>query len=435
MGKSGTNRSIYEILGLTPTDRKKEYEAENIHKVIIDGNEYTNYGQYRFIWEKTYPVSPTRTIGGVIGGLNTLSTFLVGHLYMDFSIMSIDDYRKIMQQHYSRNEFTVTCYDVIYDKSITLKMYFATEQVAKLRTIANNRLKSDGTWENWVDLVGVDEYTVEMIGTNSSLDSVSVVYHLNPPTSTGLPDQTIGGEELLAGGYFVMGSGATYDYKNETFNGQYKFKNWKSTDSNGTTVNYLDGNTYQLTTKLDLYAVWETTSVLTLNFSYGLGVGTTLDNYGFPIQSKQVQNGVAIGELPTFDTPKVGITEDKKTTYYDAYQNGGWYTTSIKGQNSTPVTKNTPYWSNYNSTIYLLFDKIKHTVTFDTQDANLSVGSLILGYQDALALPTLYKKDYNFKGWFITEQGGKVTDKQFSSNLMPPYNLLLTAKWEEIKNG
>jgi hypothetical protein len=99
MSKSGTNRSIYEILGLTPTDRKKEYEAENIHKVIIDGNEYTNYGQYRFIWEKTYPVSPERTIGGVIGGLNTLSTFLVGHLYMDFSIMSIDDYRKIMQQH------------------------------------------------------------------------------------------------------------------------------------------------------------------------------------------------------------------------------------------------------------------------------------------------------------------------------------------------
>ncbi len=424
MSKSGINRSIFEILSLSKEERSSEYKAENIHKVFIDGNEYTNYGQYRFIWEKTYPTSPTRSLGGVVGGLNTMATFLVGHFYIDFSLMSIDDYRRIMQQHYSRNEFTVTCYDVIYDKSITLKMYFATEQVAKLRTIANNRLKSDGTWEDWVDLVGVEDYTVEMIGTNSSLDTVSVTYHLNPPTSTGLSDQIIGGTEDFIGSYFVMGKNTAYNYKEETFNNLYKFKCWET--KNGTTTQYLDGATYQLNENLDFYAVWESSKVSTLNFSYGLAEPIK-DSLGNATYSKQVQNGVAIGELPSFETPTVTIDNIE----YRPYRFGSWYKTPIITENSEIVTSDTLYWSDYSSTIYLLFDKVKYRVEYVT-NSFIRVNSMLLAYQDTLPLPELERDGYEFKGWYKVDlSNNKVDEQQWTSNSMPPYRLKLTAIWEE----
>ena len=77
-----------------------------------------------------------------------MPTFIVPHLVIDFSIMSIDDYRKLMILHYDSNEHTVECYDPIYNRVITEKMYFGTEEMAKLHTIAQKRFLN-GVWEEY----------------------------------------------------------------------------------------------------------------------------------------------------------------------------------------------------------------------------------------------------------------------------------------------
>lgn len=157
--------SVIEILEDIGSRGSGSHRAKGIEVVTIDKIEFTNYGQYSFVWEKSFVTSPKRSVSGSLGDLDDLPTFLTAHLVIDFSIMSIDDYRKIMKLHYSKNQHTVTCYDPIYNTTRTLEMYFATEEMPKLYTIAEHRFRDD--WEDWIDLVGVTEYKVELIGTNN----------------------------------------------------------------------------------------------------------------------------------------------------------------------------------------------------------------------------------------------------------------------------
>ena len=53
-----------------------EYNATEIAHIKIDGNTFKNYGQYQFIWEKTFVKSPERSSHGSIGNLNSYATFL-----------------------------------------------------------------------------------------------------------------------------------------------------------------------------------------------------------------------------------------------------------------------------------------------------------------------------------------------------------------------
>ena len=216
--KVGTTEYKNNKITLTDGTTRHEYEAVDIAEVKIDGNRFRNYGAYSFIWEKTFVKSPERSGNGSIGNLDSYATFITPHLILDFSIMSIDDYRKIMLLHYGANEFTVECYDPIYNRKIKVKMYFGTEEMAKLFTIAQNRLLPDGQWEEWVDLVGVTEYKVELIGTNNDLDLASVKYEYNAPLDdNGSPIYPSGSpippqyeEDIYLGEEIVVGGNSTF---------------------------------------------------------------------------------------------------------------------------------------------------------------------------------------------------------------------------------
>jgi hypothetical protein len=230
----------------------KEYEAVGIDYVIIDGNKFKNYGVYQFIWEKTFVTSPERSASGSLGNLNSYATFLTPHLIMNFSVMSIEDYRKIMLLHYGASEYTVECYDPIYNKTIKAKMYFATEEMAKLYTIAQNRLLPNGQWEEWVDLVGVTDYKVELIGTNNDLDLVSVRYVYNStttPTGSPMPDQYE--EDVYLGEEIVIGANSTFP--DTPPSSTQKFKEW--VDDNG--LVYTNQKTWTVNAPLTLYAIWQ----------------------------------------------------------------------------------------------------------------------------------------------------------------------------------
>jgi hypothetical protein len=171
--------------------------------------------------------------------------------------MSIDDYRAIMRKDLSKNEFVVECYDPIYNQKFVGKMYFGTPAMAKLRTIARCRF-NNSQWEEFVELVGVEGYSVELIGTNSDLDLVSVTYHSNPPVS-GYTDETIGESNVYKGQEIVMGESAS-SIKTLTFGNKYVFSKWNLNASGGSQGNYIDGTEYTINNDLVLYAQWNKTT-------------------------------------------------------------------------------------------------------------------------------------------------------------------------------
>lgn len=143
-------------------NNRSENVATQMAQFQVDDQTYTDYGDYTFIWEKTYVKSPSRTQSGAMGPLDGVTgkpTFVTPHMTATYEIMPIADYRRLVKQALSKNEFTVICFDTIYNQQTTNKMYFATLTSPKYIT----RKEDDGT----VTLVGVQNYTVELIGTNN----------------------------------------------------------------------------------------------------------------------------------------------------------------------------------------------------------------------------------------------------------------------------
>lgn len=137
----------------------ENYIAEDMDEIKIDEVPYNEYSEYTFTWEKTYVKSPERSSNGSMGNLNELyATFNTPHLTVKYDIMPIDAYRSVMKQLLSKNEFNVTCYDPIYNETITKKMYFATPSAPVYYCKTEN---------NVIKLLGVRDYTIELIGTNN----------------------------------------------------------------------------------------------------------------------------------------------------------------------------------------------------------------------------------------------------------------------------
>lgn len=141
-------------------NNKEDYIADGIGSFWLDNQKYTGFGDYTFIWELSYNKSPERSQGGATGDLDTnYSTFLTPHATITYSLMPIDDYRRFKGQFNSKRQFMAQFYDVEYDKMIYKQVYIATPSAPKLRYTVND--------DNTVSLIGVENYTVELIGTNN----------------------------------------------------------------------------------------------------------------------------------------------------------------------------------------------------------------------------------------------------------------------------
>lgn len=139
---------------------RQNYLATEMAEFWLDGEKYTGNSDYTFIWELSYNKSPARAQGGKTGDLDTnYSSFFTPHATITYSLMSIDDYRRFKQQFNTKRQFMGKFYDVEYDRVITEQVYVATPNAPKLRSVTN----SDGT----VSLIGVDNYVIELIGTDN----------------------------------------------------------------------------------------------------------------------------------------------------------------------------------------------------------------------------------------------------------------------------
>lgn len=415
-------KSVHEILQLNPNNAEqyeqlKEYIPKDIEYVTIGGKTYKNYGAFWFFWEKTLVKAPSRSANGAMTNINNISSFLTGHLVIDFSIISIDDYRSLMRTHYEQNEVVVKCYDFIYNTVAELKMYFATEERKKLYIVNRNRFNA-GAWEDFLVLAGVKDYQLEMIGTNNDLDTVTITYNLNAPSNVGDTTTTIGADEVSKGGDFVCGRNIERNVVDETFNGRYRFTKW-NTQKDGKGQPYIDGQAYTTNTTLVLYAQWELASELTLSYSYGLSEPMT-NAKGEPIYSKLVKKGESIGALPTFNSSPSVKYNDK--TYYP-YQNGAWYKTPVISANSK-VQNNAIYWGNTNSQIYLLYEEKTYEIDYYIDNALVSTDSV--KYNNAINKLKVYKEGYVLSAWYLDREY-----KTPSPTVMPPLNIDLYAKWEK----
>lgn len=400
------------------SERYADYDVygleREIHKVVIDGNVFSGYKAFTFIWEKTFVKEPTRSSNGTIGNLNSYATFITPHLKINFAMISIDDYRRLYRLILQKNEFTVTCYDVVYDKKITQKMYFAPDQFPTLYTVA--RKLASG--EKFIELTGVKDYTVELIGTNNELDLVSITYLPNYPEGQTPPSANEGENDVYIGEEIVIGKSSTFP--NTPPNG-YIFKHWQ--DQYGTI--YSNGSIITVERELVLAAIWQATNKRILSFDYGLSEPDTETDSETGVTSqllsKEVPLEQPIGELPTPNIPTVTIND----LIYYPYTNGGWYKLPIKDENYR-VYSTTKYWIERNTTIYWLLDKIKYNIYFVTNDNEYEVPTVQYGYQDQVILPNLSKSGKIFAGWFTDD---KFTNQFRSGSLMPPYDITLYAKW------
>ena len=430
--------TIAEILRMSLEERKQAYSVSGlstfdnkpigIETVIIDGNPFTDYGAFSFLWEKSYVKSPERSGDGTIGNLNSYATFITPHLKIDFSMMSIDSYRVLMRDLlYKKNEFLVTCYDIVNDTMTTNKMYFSTEEMPKLWTIARAL-----NGEEWVELLGVQDYTVEMIGTNASLETVEILYYDNNGNLIDTAMQTVDkGTQVIINYAFVAPTGK-------------KFDGWWNTKIDKTGARYKNGEAVDLIDNLVLYPELTDTNEYTLSFNYGKGVEPIQSVNAQPVSSVPILNGQTIATAiasaniqttnGTFAFPEngTGLAEveyefDEKKIKINGnqvYGFKGWYWTSEENT-ATMVTGATAYNYAINRTIYQIYKAIPHTLTYDTGTTEITLGNQSLGYGETVILPNLARNGYNFKGWFLESGNGAPTT-------MPPTAMTVYAKWEKI---
>lgn len=184
------SRTIKGILALPAAERRAAYAVVNgtgdrsgidISSVWIklsttkgdytddftDNDKFTNYGTYSFVWQKTLKESPERADNGALPQLWDMPYYITGNLKIDFDVMSIDDYRRIMKLIYSGNCYKVKAYDIAYDRMIIIEMYFQPEDLPTIFTIAERLHGVGASSDEWTDLIAVKSHTTQMVGTGN----------------------------------------------------------------------------------------------------------------------------------------------------------------------------------------------------------------------------------------------------------------------------
>ena len=248
------DRSVREQMNRLPLELQQYYEKTQLDRIKIDGVELHGYFEYSFLEEKSYREQPIRSDSGVIENLNSYATFLTPRLIIRYNMMHIDDYRKLMKLLKSKNEFEVECYDIVEDKRVTHRMYFAPPSMPVI-------------YQQYLMVLGIQEYTIELIGTN---DTPEITYNYN------IPSDIKATFEKEYGAVYTQTQSANYNAKTKVgdiwipnkegqegklewsvqqLSQEYSLSGW-TTNKDGSGTNYMDGNEYYISQPLTLYALW-----------------------------------------------------------------------------------------------------------------------------------------------------------------------------------
>lgn len=252
-------RTVEEQKARLPQAFQDNYKATVLDQIEIDGNIIRGYMEYSFLNEKSYFEQPTRSSNGAIENINSYATFLTPRLIIKYNIMNIEDYRKLMMLLQSKNEFTVTCYDIVQNKRVTHKMYAAPTSMPVI-------------YQQYLMALGVQEFSLELIGTNNDVAEYTITYDYNIPDPYQVWFSKLSNTQTFyKNATGIMGENATYQEGDTTYNlnsahtrellgNKYEFVCWNDKKSGDGTV-YIDGEAYFMATSRTLYAQWRSLEV------------------------------------------------------------------------------------------------------------------------------------------------------------------------------
>ena len=423
--------TMYDILKNSLVERRERYGTTAISHIVIDGNKFGGYKTFSSFWEKTYVKQPERSASGVIDNLNSYATFVTFHLKVNFAMMSIDDYRRLYDLMLDRNEFTVTAYNVRTNQPYTCKMYFSPDQMPKLYAVAR---KLQGQGDKYIEVLGVQDYTIELIGTNASMDKVEIRYYDENDNLIASAVKSVDkGVETIVNYEYTPTSGYRFDGK------------WQKNDVEGAYV--FNGSVITPTDNVKLKAVVEPTNQYTLLMDYGVGIKPTPQDSTKQVDSFTIAYGATIGtaisnanitlsdgtKLP-FPSSGTGVAEvtynGKEYNGSDAYDFIGWYWTT-EVNSGTQVNASTTYNYQLNRTIHQIYTPKIYDINFTTNDTAITLLSIKAKYNENVVVPQLNKSGRNFKGWYWKDKDENGKDVEVGFNgIMPPFTLNLYAKWE-----
>lgn len=204
--------------------------------ITIDGNIINGYFIYTYFDDKTYAESPKRSTIGGIDNLNSYVTFLTPRLRINFSFMKLKTYQILMKLIQQKNEFVVTCYDPVWDRTINKKMYFYPQDFPEI-------------FQKNLEILGMINYEIELVGTNTEVELLNITYHSND--NSDRPTQT--SYDFSYGQQVLVGRGITFPDEPKTGK---RFTVWND-KADGTGFTYLHNQVYTPIKSLTLYAQWD----------------------------------------------------------------------------------------------------------------------------------------------------------------------------------
>lgn len=371
----------------------KDLTSSNQIKLVIQGIEIPLdvMSGYSYYDAKTYFKEPTRSAGGEIVNLNSYATFFVPRIKFWFNAMPIGAYRILGQLAKQYNEVIVTAYNLLEDTYVTHKMYFATEDFPEIFHIG-------------LDTARLIYKEFELIGTNASVEDLSLIYNSNEtePQTSGLSFTY--GYEVAIGDYDEEGDDPTAWTRTG-----FTLRDW-NTASDGSGLTFQTGEITKFTETTTLYAQWQADTNFILSYDYENATsGNTEIN-------KVVIQGNEVGELPT--------------PVKNGYTFGGWFT-QLYGA-GTEITALTIYsWSN-NLTIYAHWIGVSNTLLFDNNGGVGSMSSESIASGESFKLPkcTFTKTGYVFIGWTTDSESIEVEYEDEEIIVMPITNLTLYALYD-----
>ena len=426
--------TIRELLGLPldSTERIK-YNANAIGKqmsvVKIDGVEISGYKAFSFVRKLSYTTEPKRAGDGSLGNIDSIPVILTPQLQIDFSLLFIDSYRKIMNLIYARREHLVECYDIVRDTRVQEKMYFEPEELPKLVAIAR---EMQGDENSVIELLGVQDYSVVLTGTNNPTDNITIIY-------LDKGDNVLGAESGALNSEFLIGNNVVVpEYDGYAFNNYWERVGGVITYPNNEAYRLvLESQAEQDTRQIVFKANYKSTREFNLVLSYGLATpikdknGKDITLLKFMVDETIGQaisrNAIALWEGGTLATLPQGEPKTIKinNNTYTTHNWVGWFETAQKGENQTALSTSSQLSVNGDMIIYGVYQAVKNDVVF-VSDNSISYSPLLdVEYGSSVAVPLPYKEDYTFAGWY--------TDATFENKFdgkMPPYDLTLYAKWK-----
>lgn len=404
--------TVTEQKNRLPLYLQEFYVLRQLDRIKIDRNEIQGYFEYSFIEEKSYITSPERSAGGTLDNLNSYPTFFTPRLSIKYNYMHISDYRKLMTLLNSKNEFVIECYDIVKDKIVRHKMYHATAQMPTIH-------------QRYLEVLGVRDYTVELIGTNVGFETVEIRYHDKDGVLIAEATQTVDkGTEAIIDYNYVAPTGYRFDGK------------WNDIKNN--VIRY-NTNAIFVTEDIDLYASVDPDSQFTLSFNYGNGntlysqtagaINNITITSGATINNAILSANITLDNGSKFTFPEAGtggLSVLHKGEYVVPYEFKGWYWTPVANQD-TLVSGNSIFSYSVNRTIYQIYEPKSYEVTYNTNfNGAITYEPIMISYGARVPLPALRLTGFTFIGWYLDSN---LT--QSFNGVMPPEDITLYAKWEK----